>query len=37
MYQYEFVQSEEDDGREMREAKLYITPDQIGDNQPDFR
>ena len=32
----EFVRSEEDDGREMREAKIYITPDLIGDNQPDF-
>ena len=32
----EFVQSTEDDGRERREAKIYITPDLIGDNQPDF-
>ena len=33
----EFVQSTEDDGRERREAKVYITPDLIGDNQPDFQ
>ena len=32
----EFVQSTEDDGRERREAKVYITPDLIGDNQPSF-
>ena len=32
----EFVQSTEDDGRERREAKIYITPDLIGDNQPSF-
>ena len=32
----EFVQSTEDDGRERREAKIYITPDLIGDNQPNF-
>ena len=32
----EFVQSTEDDGREKREAKIYITPDLIGDNQPTF-
>ena len=32
----EFVQSTEDDGRERREAKIYITPNQIGDNQPRF-
>ena len=30
----EFVQSTEDDGRERREAKIYKTPDLIGDNQP---
>ena len=30
----EFVNSEEQEGRESRQAKLYITPDQIGDNQP---
>ena len=33
----EFVQSAEDNGRERREAKVYITPDLIGDNQPDFQ
>ena len=27
-----FVRSEEETGQEMRQAKLYITPDQIGDN-----
>ena len=32
----EFVQSTEDDGKERREAKIYITPDLIGDNQPTF-
>ena len=32
----EFIKSEEDTGREMRQAKLYITPDLIGDNQPTF-
>ena len=32
----EFVQSTEDDGRERREAKIYITPNLIGDNQPTF-
>ena len=30
----EFVNSEEQQGRESRQAKLYITPDQIGDSQP---
>jgi len=30
----EFIQSTGDDGREIREAKLYVTPDLIGDNQP---
>ena len=33
----EFVQSAEDTGKERREAKVYITPDLIGDNQPDFQ
>ena len=33
----EFIKSEEDEGREMRQAKLYITPDLIGDNQPTFQ
>ena len=32
----EFVQSTEDNGRERREAKVFITPDLIGDNQPSF-
>ena len=33
----EFIQSAEDNGRERREAKIYITPDLIGDNQPNFQ
>ena len=33
----EFVRSTEIDGRERREAKIYITPDLIGDSQPDFQ
>ena len=32
----EFVDSQEQEGREERKAKLYITPDQIGGNQPTF-
>ena len=32
----EFIKAEEDDGRETRSAKLYITPDLIGDHQPTF-
>ena len=32
----EFIKSEEDEGKEMRRAKLYITPDLIGNNQVDF-
>ena len=31
-----FIKSEEETGQEMRQAKLYITPDQIGDNQADL-
>ena len=31
-----FVRSEEETGQEMRLAKLYITPDLIGDNQVDM-
>ena len=31
-----FVRSEEEDAQEMRQAKIYITPDLIGDNQPDL-
>ena len=30
----EFVRSEEEGEQEMREARIYITPDLIGDNQP---
>ena len=33
----EFIKSEEDEGRELRQAKLYVTPDLIGDHQPTFR
>jgi len=33
----EFIKSIEDEGRETRKAKLYITPDLIGDHQPTFR
>ena len=32
----EFIKSEEDTGRELRQAKIYITPDLIGNNQPTF-
>ena len=31
-----FIRSEEEGAQEMREAKLYITPDLIGDNQADL-
>ena len=31
-----FVRSEEEGAQEMREAKLYITPDLIGNNQADL-
>ena len=31
-----FIRSEEETGQEMRLAKLYITPDLIGDNQVDM-
>ena len=31
-----FVRSEEEAGQEMREAKIYLTPDLIGNNQPDL-
>ncbi len=31
-----FIRSEEDEGKEIRQAKMYITPDLIGDNQIDF-
>ena len=33
----EFKQSEEEEGQEIRRAKLYITPDLIGDNQVTFQ
>ena len=32
----EFIRSEEEGAQEMREAKIYITPDLIGDNQADL-
>ena len=32
----EFVRSEEDLGKEIREFRTYITPDLIGDNQPEL-
>ena len=32
----EFVRSEEETEAEKRTAKLYVTPDLIGDNQPTF-
>lgn len=32
----EFVRAQEEEGREERQAKLFITPDLIGDNQPTF-
>ena len=32
----EFFKSEDDEGKEIRQAKLYISPDLIGDNQVDF-
>tara|TARA_B100000902_G_C26904786_1_gene713912 strand:- start:80 stop:466 length:387 start_codon:yes stop_codon:yes gene_type:complete len=32
----DFVRAEEDEGREIRRAKLHITPDLIGDHQPTF-
>ena len=32
----EFVRSEEDLGKEIREFRTYITPNLIGDNQPDL-
>lgn len=30
----EFVNSEEEEGREERQARVYVAPSQIGDNQP---
>ena len=32
----EFIRSEEDLGKEIREFRTYITPDLIGDNQADL-
>tara|TARA_Y100000401_G_scaffold103535_1_gene94616 strand:+ start:18 stop:401 length:384 start_codon:yes stop_codon:yes gene_type:complete len=32
----EFINSTEDGNIETRQAKIYITPDLIGDNQPDL-
>ena len=32
----EFIKSTEDDNREIRQAKIYITPNLIGGNQPNF-
>ena len=32
----EFIRSEEEEGREERKARVYVSPDQIGDNQPTF-
>ena len=33
----EFVRSEEEEGREERKARVYVSPDQIGGNQPTFQ
>ena len=33
----EFIQSEEEEGQEIKRAKLYITPNLIGDNQITFQ
>ena len=33
----EFVRAEEEEGREERKARVYISPDQIGGNQPTFQ
>lgn len=33
----EFIRSEEEEGREERQARIYVTPDQIGGNQPTFQ
>ena len=32
----EFIKSQNEEGREIRQAKLYLTPDLIGNNQIDF-
>ena len=33
----EVIQSEEEEGQDIRRAKIYITPDLIGDNQVTFQ
>ena len=33
----EFIRSEEEEGREERQARVYVSPDQIGGNQPTFQ
>ena len=33
----EFVRSKEEEGREERQARVYVSPDQIGGNQPTFQ
>lgn len=33
----EYIVSEEEEGREERQAKVYISPNLIGDNQPTFQ
>lgn len=30
----EYIKSEEEEGREQRQAKVYLSPDLIGNNQP---
>ena len=32
----EFIQAEEDKGREIRRARIHVTPDLIGKHQPTF-
>ena len=32
----QFITSEEESAQEMRQAKLYLTPDLIGDNQAEL-
>lgn len=33
----EFVQADPDENREERRARIYVSPDQIGGNQPTFQ
>ena len=33
----EFIQTDQVDNRELRSAKLYVTPNLIGDHQPTFQ